>query len=323
MRRWSRRIAIAFAVIAIVLVGAWAAFRTPDISVAELRTKYGSAASQYIEFAPGEVVHLRDEGPRDGFPVVLLHGSNASVQTWEPWVKALTPTYRVITFDFPGHGLSSPVASRDYTRSAYVKVTEAVVARLGLKRFALGGNSMGGGVAFAYAHAHPDQIAGLILVDAAGQPDPGQRKLPIGFRVALMPGVRDLMTTITPRSMLEDSLHQTVSVQSIVTPAMVDRYWELLRYPGNRLATIDRFAAYPNEAHGPDTPLNVPAAIVWGREDKLIPVASADWFKARLPNATVTILDRVGHIPMEEAPDLALAPVRQLLEKITSPANAG
>ena len=316
MNRTVRRVLIGLAGAIVIFAGSFIAFRSPDIPVPALRAKYGSAASHYIALTPGQVIHLRDQGPRDGFPVVLLHGSNASLHTWEPWVAALTPRYRVISFDFPGHGLSSPAPSRDYTRAAYVGVTEAIVARLGLHRFALGGNSMGGGVAWDYAHRHPDQVAALILVDAAGQPERRGGKLPIGFRIALTPGIRDLTTQITPRSLIESSLHQTVAVQAIVTPAMIDRYWELLRYPGNRQATLDRFAAYPSEAPAPDSPLAVPAAIVWGREDRLIPVASAAWFKARLPDASVTILDGVGHIPMEEAPGPALAPVAALLDRI-------
>ncbi len=143
-RRWPRRLALGAAVVVALLVGAWAVFRTPDIPVADLRAKYGSPASQYVELSPGSIIHLRDEGPRGGFPVVLLHGSNASLHTWEPSRARLTAAgYRVISFDFPGHGLSSPVPTRDYSARAYVGVTEAVVGRLDLKRFALGGNSMG------------------------------------------------------------------------------------------------------------------------------------------------------------------------------------
>jgi len=317
-RRWPRRLAIGLAVVVAALVGAWAVFRTPDIPVVALRAKYGSPASQYLELSPGSIIHLRDEGPRGGFPVVLMHGSNASLHTWEPWRARLTAAgYRVISFDFPGHGLSSPVPSRDYSARAYVGVAGAVVAHLGLKRFALGGNSMGGGVAWRYAAAHPEHVAALILVDSAGQPDPGAHSPPIGFRIARMPILRDVAASITPRSLLADSFRQSVSNQAIATPAMIDRYWELLRYPGNRGATLDRFAGYHNEG-GTEAlrTIAAPTLILWGRDDRLIPVASAAWLSARLPHSRVTILDNVGHIPMEEAPDRALTPVLKLLGEV-------
>ncbi|KPF79502.1 alpha/beta hydrolase [alpha proteobacterium AAP81b] len=316
--RWPRRLAIALAALVALLAIAFAVFRTPDIPVATLRAKYGSPASRYLEITPGQILHLRDEGPRTGFPVLLLHGSNASLHTWQPWTDRLIAAgYRVVRFDFPGHGLSSPAPSRDYSAAAYVAVTDLVAQRLGLSRFAVAGNSMGGGVAWKYAVAHPGKVAALVLVDASGQPAPKGSDLPIGFRIARMPVIRDLATAITPRSLLDKSLHQSVSVQAVASPAAVDRYWELLRYPGNRAATLDRFSQTPPP---PDEAglraITAPTLILWGREDRLIPVSSADWFKAHLPRARVTILDGIGHIPMEEAPDASLAPVLGLLEEV-------
>ena len=169
-QRWPGRLLAGALVLVALLVGAWLVFRVDDIAVTDLRAKYGSPASQYVTLTPGTTIHLRDEGPRDGFPIILLHGSNASLHTWEPWVQRLKNRFRVISFDFPAHGLSGPVPSRDYSASAYVAITEKVAAHLGLTRFTIGGNSMGGGVAWRYAAAHPDQVAALILIDAAGRP---------------------------------------------------------------------------------------------------------------------------------------------------------
>lgn len=311
--------------LAVLLAGALVVLHTPDIPVATLRARYGSPASQYLPLSPGGTIHLRDEGPRGGFPIVLLHGSNASLHTWEPWRAALVAKgYRVISFDFPGHGLSSPVPSRDYSAQSYADVTENVVKHFGLTRFVIGGNSMGGGVAWLYAHRHPDQVAGLVLVDAAGQPVRGKAaELPLGFRIARMPLVRNIGEIVTPRSMIEKSLRQTVTVQAAASPAIVDRYWELLRYPGNRAATIDRFSGYGSQKREELGPLPVPAVIIWGRDDKLIPLSSAAWFSSQLPNGRVTVLDDVGHIPMEEAPERSLAPVLDLLAKVGGAAVQG
>ena len=320
---WLRRLAIGFLAIVALLLGAWLIFRVDDIPVATLRAKYGSPASQYVELAPGTIIHLRDEGPRNAFPILLLHGSNASLHTWEPWVTRLKSRYRVISFDFPAHGLSGPVPSRDYSTASYVTITEKVARHFGLTRFALGGNSMGGGVAWRYAAKHPDQIAALILVDAAGKPPTGPSKsTPLGFRIANTPILRDIAATVTPRALMDSSFKQSVAVQAIATPAMIDRYWELLRYPGNRQATLDRFGGYrPATATNALAGITAPTLILWGRDDKVIPVASAAWFSSQMPDARVAILDNVGHIPMEEAPDRALAPVLRLLEGIPEAAR--
>ncbi len=314
--RWGRRLGIALAVIATLLAVAWVALRVPDTDAAAMRAKYGPAPSQFVTVAPGLTVHLRDEGPRDASVVMLLHGSNASLHTWEPWVKGLTDRYRVVTFDFPGHGLTGPAPDRQYTTEAYVRDVDAVAAKLALQRFAIGGNSMGGGVAVAYTIAHPDKVAALILVDAGGAPMQGDRKLPIGFRIASTPVIRDIVENITPRAIIEQSLHQTVSAQSAVTPAKIDLYWELLRYPGNRRATMDRFSqGYSHFDQAAVAAIHAPTLILWGREDRLIPVASAAWFGSRITGSKTVILDHIGHIPMEEAPAASLAPVRAFLDQ--------
>jgi pimeloyl-ACP methyl ester carboxylesterase len=322
-RRWPKWLGFGLLGILVLLGGLWFAFRVDDIPVETLRAKYGSADSQYVELAPGTIVHLRDQGPRDGFPIVLLHGSNASLHTWEPWVDRLKDKFRVITFDFPAHGLSGPVPSRDYSNESYVAVTERVVGHLGLQRFALGGNSMGGGVAWRYAAANPNKVAALILIDASGRPPTKPNEsMPLGFRIANTPILRDVVASVTPRSLFESSFKQSVSVQSIATPAMIDRYWELLRYPGNRQATLDRFGGYKPAVNAEALRrISAPTLILWGRDDKVIPVESAAWFSQQLPNARVTILEDVGHIPMEEAPDRALAPVLALLA--TLPETSG
>ena len=300
----------------------WAVFATPDIPVARLKAKYANAASQFVELSPGTIIHVRDEGPRDGFPLVLVHGSNASLHTWEPWAARLTAKgYRVVSLDLPAHGLSGPTPQGLYTNAAYVGIVEQLVDRLGLTRFALGGNSMGGGVAWRYAVKHPERLAALILVDATGQPAPKGSSPPLGFRLARIPVARDLLATVTPRGLIEQSFKQSISNQAIATPAMVDRYWELLLYPGNRRATVQRFGQYQGDdgAAAKLKTLSVPTLLLWGREDRLIPVSVAAWFSRQLPNARVTILDDIGHIPMEEAPDRSLAPVLDLLDTAKQP----
>ena len=301
----------------VAVAGLVGAYWTPDTDKAAMRAKYGSPASQFVEMGNGLIVHLRDEGPRDAPVIVLVHGSNSFLQTWDDWTKRLNPQYRVVRLDLPGHGMTGDYPARAYSTAAFVDVVDRVTSKLGLSRFVLGGNSMGGGVAWAYAHKHPEKLSGLVLVDASGQPEPPQSSPPLGFRLAKIPGIRDLMTVITPRSLIADGLHQSVSHQEIVTPAAIDRYWELLRYPGNRAATMDRFGT-PREA--PATgPVAMPVLIMWGAEDKLIPVASAKWFAGQVPGAATIVYPGVGHLMMEEIPDRSAADLKAWLAKLPPP----
>ncbi len=285
----------------LAVVGLIAAAWTPDTDAAAMRAKYGTRASQFVDVGGGLTVHLRDEGPRDAPVLVLLHGSNSFLQTWDAWAVQLATRYRVIRLDLPGHGMTGADPKRDYSRAAFVSVVDRVVARLGVARFVLGGNSMGGGVAWAYAYAHPEKLRGLVLIDASGEPEPEQSSPPLGFRLARTPGIRDLMTVITPRSLIADGLRSSVADPARVTDATIDRYWELLRYPGNRRATIDRFAT-PREG-AVTGPLSVPTLILWGANDQLIPVSSAKWFAGQVPGAHTIVYPHVGHLMMEEIPE--------------------
>ncbi len=318
MWRWVKRILLG--VVALLLITIGLLYRA-DIAPDVLKQKYANAESEFIKVEPGLAVHVRDQGPAEAPVLVLLHGSNSSLHTWEPWVARLKDKYRILTMDLPGHGLTGPHPRDAYQAGDAVAVVDAIVRAKNIQKFVLGGNSMGGGVSWHYALAHPEKLTGLILVDAAGVPSKldAKRELPIGFRLAMMPVIRDLGQKLTPRTMIEKSLHQSVSVQSSVTPEVVDRYWELLRYPGNRRATILRFAAYHEEDISALGSLHIPVLILWGREDKLIPVAAATAFAGVLMNDESIIYDGVGHLPMEEIPDRSAADVRRWLERITVP----
>lgn len=301
-------------------VGLLIAFRTPDTDPAAMRVKYGGPPSQFVNLGGGLTVHLRDTGPRDGPVLVLIHGSNASLHTWEPWAERLGNRYRVIRFDLPGHGLTGANPTHRYATTDFVDVVERVRAKLGLARFALAGNSMGGGVAWHYALAHPERVAALVLVDSVGQPEPGSQSPPLAFRIARMPIIRNLATVVTPRSLIADGLPQAYANPKLADDKAIDLYWELLRYPGNREATIERFAT-PSD---PATPallkrLTMPVLILWGAQDHLIPVSSAQWLHANIPGSKLIVYPKTGHIPMEERADQSAADVRAFLQSANQP----
>lgn len=306
-----------FGLLLVALIALFAIGYTPDTDPAAMRAKYTSKASQFIEVGGGLTMHIRDEGNPAGPVLVLLHGSNASLHTWEPWVARLGAKYRIISVDQIGHGLTGPNPSGEYDGAAFVATLDALLTKLGVTRFALAGNSMGGYVAWEYALAHPGKLTQLVLVDAGGPPDDPNKQLPIGFRIARTPGLSKIALVITPRSVFEKSLHGSVSNQAIVTPQAIDRYWELNRHPGNRKATGDRFAQYARR--GTNTgrlgEITVPTLILWGDQDKLIPVSGADWFAARIPGSVKIVYPGIGHMPMEEAPDQSAADADAFLSK--------
>lgn len=306
--------------LAAILVIAYVLLRTPDTDPAEMREKYGAAPSQFVQLAGGLTVHLRDEGPQDAPAIVLLHGSNADLHTWQPWVDRLKQDYRVIRFDQIGHGLTGPAPDGDYGLSAFVENVDQVADHLGLDRFVLAGNSMGGAVAVGYAIGHPDRLAGLVLVDAGGAPKKGNERGNIGFKLAAMPGVNALMQSVTPRWVVASSLEQSVSNKAVVTDAVVDRYWELLRFPGNRAATMARFSR-PRESFDAEVlaKIKTPTLILWGEEDALIGLDGARFFNHAISGSKLVTYPGVGHLSHEEAPDATAGELRSWLAASPQP----
>jgi len=313
--KWVWRI---LGVVVAIAVIAFLIFRVPDTDADEMRAKYGGEPSQFVEIGDGVTVHLRDEGPRNGEgggqPIILLHGSSADLHTWQPWADGLSDTHRIIRFDQVGHGLTGADPAHDYSLENFVSDIDEVADALGLDSFILGGNSMGGSHAVAYALAHPERVDGLILVDASGADIVHESKGNIGFTIARTPVLNRLMEHITPRSLIAQSLEQSVSNQDIVTEEAVDRYWELLRYPGNRTATLRRFSVNRTPFPAEDVAtITAPTLVIWGDEDALISVDAAAWFDEHLPAASLVIYEGIGHIPQEEAPQASIADVKNWL----------
>src|SRR5450755_1650723 len=148
-------------VIAVFVAVAWA----PDRPVSALEARWAQPPSTFVD-VQGMKVHLRDEGVRtDPVPVVLLHGTSASLHTWDGWAKELAANRRVIRFDLPGFGLTGPSPDGDYRIESYVRFVTAMLDKLGVSRCVIAGNSLGGQIAWETALAHPERIEKLILID--------------------------------------------------------------------------------------------------------------------------------------------------------------
>jgi len=311
---------IGLIVVAVALAGAFTYLSTPDIPRSALEAKYGEPPSQYLALADGARAHVRDEGPRTAPVLVLIHGSNASLFTWRPWVARLESTFRVVTMDMPGHGLTGAVPSGDYTGRAMVEFVRAVTDKLGIPKFAIGGNSMGGAIAARFAETYPARVTQLILVDAGGMPSKEGDKVPLVFRLARTPILNQALLYITPRSLVVEGLNDAIVRKAIITDAMIDQYWDFARMAGTRAATAARFQE-PEDSYIVDHvgAIRMPTLILWGEEDHLIPVVAAHEFAKDVPGAKLIVYPATGHIPQEEVADQSAAEVKAFLLATSKP----
>jgi pimeloyl-ACP methyl ester carboxylesterase len=285
----------------------------PDRQVAALAARWAPPPSVFVPVS-GMAVHLRDEGRReDPLPIVLLHGTSASLHTWDGWVAALAPTRRVVRFDLPGFGLTGPFASGDYSLPSYVRFVRALLDQQGIARCVLAGNSFGGTIAWAVAAAQPERVERLILVDAGGYPLVS-RAVPIGFRIARTPGLNQLSRFILPRRVIESSLRNVYGDPDKVTAALVDRYYELTLRAGNRLAVAERLRQAPAGILADEiAKVKQPTLILWGEKDRLIPPEHAALFQRDIVGSQVVMFAALGHVPHEEDPEATVAAVQAFL----------
>jgi pimeloyl-ACP methyl ester carboxylesterase len=291
----------------------------PDRSVESLASKWAPPPSQFIAL-DGMQVHLRDEGPRDDpEPILLLHGTSASLHTWDGWVSELAKDRRVIRMDLPGFGLTGPDPASRYEIEAYVRFVILLMDELQLQRVVLAGNSLGGHIAWKTARDHPERVTRLVLVDAAGyafEPE----SIPIGFRLARNPLFAPLLTRILPRGTVEASLRDVYGDPARVDDALVDRYFELTLRAGNRLAVAERFRQMKSGEHEDQVgDVRQPTLVLWGAKDRLIPVKFGERFARELPDARLVVFDGLGHVPHEEAPAATVEAVRRFLAEPLSP----
>jgi len=321
MKRTARILAGTVLALAVLLGGLIAYHWAPDRPVSALVARWAPPPSQFVAI-DGLQAHLRDEGPRDDpTPIVLLHGTSASLHTWDGWVAALLPRHRVVRLDLPGFGLTGPAPDDDYSMGRYVEFIASALDTLGIEQCVIAGNSFGGWISWETALAHPDRIKGLVLVDAAGYPLQSE-SVPIGFRLANVPVLNRVMESVLPRGIVESSLRNTYGDPSRVTPELVDRYYELTLREGNRRALAQRFAAGRGTTEpGRIRSLRLPTLILWGDRDRLIPPSYAERFHRDIAGSELVMFPGLGHVPQEEDPAATVAAVLAFLDRaaLTAP----
>lgn len=286
-----------FATIAFLII-VIAIYWKNDIDLNELKDKYAYPSSSFISI-DGINVHYRDVGK--GEAILLIHGTGASLHTWEKWINILSPGYRVISFDLPGFGLTGPDPNHNYQISRYTAILDSLMIKLKVDSFHIAGNSLGGLVAWHYTTQFPQKILTLNLIDAAGLPQPG-KKPPFIFQLAKLPVLSTLLQKVTPKSIIEKSMLDVYKNDQLVTEKLIDRYFELSLREGNRTAFVKRMSQSNEKLVVSDLKnITVPVLIQWGKDDRWIPLANAFEFQKLIPNAELIIYDS-GHVPMEENP---------------------
>lgn len=290
-------------ILALALGVAFLSVYRADLPVADLHQRYANAESSFLSINDVRV-HYRFEGNESPEKpvIVLLHGTGASLHTWDAWVRILQPDFAVLRLDLPGFGLTGPRSDRDYSLDAYLRFLDDFTREIGIERFHLVGNSLGGRIAWNFSLRHPQRVDRLVLIDASGLSVASNQPPPTVVRLAQASSLSDVLIRCTPRSLIRSALLEVYGNQRLLDETTVDRYYDLARRPGNRRAFADRALAARTDRNGDITAIQQPTLILWGALDAWIPVEHARRFAAGINDSRLIIYPDAGHLPMEELP---------------------
>ncbi len=289
----------------VLLLAGCASYR----SFAEVRREVPQ--SQFVRVGD-QLVHVEQAG--QGEAVVLLHGFGASTYSWRKVVPALAASHRVVAIDLNGFGYTQrPKDPAAYTREGQEALVLGVMDALGIDRAHVVGHSYGGGLSLFLASRHPERLRTLILVDSSAPTYPDDRRSRIA---SFRPLSNFFVRAVARPSMVRRSLQHSYYDPSQVTPELVKAYLDRLLVQG----VDDAFygLTVPRLAPGPKVELDrihVPTLAVWGAEDQLISLASGQRAVARIPGSEFVVIEKCGHLPMEERPEELLKAMLPFLER--------
>jgi pimeloyl-ACP methyl ester carboxylesterase len=301
------------AAVAVVVGGAWGAARFLDIETRTLDDAARAAASgRFVRLTDG-ITHYEIAGPAVAPVVVLAAGSSVPGYIWDPTFAALSDEgFRVVRYDYFGRGFSDR-PEIPYSQSMYVRQLAELLDLLEITRpVALAGLSYGGTVITSFAAAHPERVASLIYVDPAiSTPSavPFARRIPI-LRELVLESMAEEWAT----GQLDDFLHPERF------PDWVARYRVQMSYKGFRAGRLsDRLANQDFDQRSQLAEVGKhprPVLVLWGKQDRTVPIGESAALLAALPRARFVIIDASGHLPQWEQPELTH---RAMLEFLRSP----
>lgn len=275
-----------------------------DSDRVEAEGMYAGPPSQFVTI-DGERLHYRDEGSGD--PLVLLHGSFASLHQWDGWVKVLKNEYRIIRLDSRGHGLSLPEASGDFTPERGVVLLRGFLDELGIEKFYLGGTSAGSSLAVRFAAMYPERVVKMVL-STVPLKLPANPDVPLERRAVFWLHQQVMKSTAT-------NWYWTTFLEGIfadpgkVTDDMVERYRVLNNFP----AQSEEFRLLINEWYrlgGPErdfetaATVTAPLLLQWGAAGPVLPLELQCEVAGAFASASVSVIAYadLGHKLMLEDP---------------------
>jgi 4,5:9,10-diseco-3-hydroxy-5,9,17-trioxoandrosta-1(10),2-diene-4-oate hydrolase len=262
---------------------------------------------QYIKV--GDINTRYWAGGEQGPTVVLVHGVGRFIEDWLPCFSKLASRYCIYAIDLLGHGHTDKPLSASYSIVDLARFLNEFITTLGMKRAHIIGHSLGGGITLQLTLQFPEVVDKLVLVCSAGL----GKEATLVLRIATVPVLGELLTRPS-RSGTKRLLKEFVEDPDILTDDLVDTSFQMASAPGAQKILLKTLRAAGNlfgqhkEMYGPIvenlSSIHHPALVIWGQQDRVLPVDHAKVAAQGLPDVRIEILDGCGHMPMLEQTEL-------------------
>ena len=241
-----------------------------------------------------------------GPPLLLVHGLGGSLENWAANIGPLSAYHRVYAMDLPGFGRSAKTQLRDIFD--LVRFIGDFMDALDIGQASLIGNSLGGGLVLQFTVEHPERVEKLVLVDNAGM---GQEVI-ADFKICSIPVLGELL--IRPgRKNAAATWRKIVYDPAVITDELISVAYDLLALPDAKKALLSalrsgigirgqRLKLVRQLKDGLDA-VTAPTLVVWGRQDRILPLAHASICREHIRGSRLEIFDECGHMPQLEQPD--------------------
>ncbi len=271
-----------------------------------------------------EPLELHYETYGHGNPVIFLHGLGGTIYTWRHLVGPLAPHYRLILFDLKGAGLSPKPYDNRYSVLDQAELIYRFILQNNLQQVTLVGHSFGGGVALLVAlrltQHDPSRLSRLILIDTMSYP----QKLPGIIRMLRTPGLGWLVLHLVPDQTQVHNMMETLYYDdSKISPEDVAAYAAPLALPGAKYALQQTMRQiipdHMDEITARYPQIQVPTLIIWGREDKIIPLENGVRLHQAIRSSRLVVIERCGHDPPDEKPEEVIEITQKFLQEHFQP----
>jgi pimeloyl-ACP methyl ester carboxylesterase len=260
-------------------------------------------------------IHVWEMG--SGYPVVLLHGFTATSYDWRFNIPELAKEFSVHAPDLPGFGYSQKPLDFKYDDDGYAEFMRSFLESRNIQKAVLAGNSLGGQVALNTCIRHPERVSGLVLIDAGGYP--ASMEFP-PFKLMAAPVLGDIMMRLTSRFVIRQVLARAILYDSsFATNEVISDYYNVyLTANARKIPPVVVRNMTGDKYQTPEMwkAIKCPVLIIWGEEDKVIPVKWAERFHRDIPGSSLLIIPRAGHMPHVEKAEIVNKAIADFVRKI-------